>query len=357
MSTDLKLAKFKLDTVLNKARMDFYKPIQIAEVLYHSRIERNINITNKEDYRTQSKKWRDEVSLKLLGKYCKSSSKYQDDVWSETAMPHYILSILDKYNQQSCGVVEKYIYSKLQNKQGIIATIIDYIQTSMSAPQKFYLEYILESFRESKSGMKRSIDKCYEIISYSIFESVLQILEAEIIVKVPKKNYDILEYFGDLAKVLLGVNLEEPEWREIAHIYRVGVTNAADRGLDMWTNFGPAIQVKHLTLDATKAEEVVDQIESDNILIICKDAEASVISIIMRQINWGKRVRGIVTESQLIEWYNRCLRGSYREKIAPKLLEILLNSFKREFPGAESIADFLLERGYSNLKLSPMWKL
>lgn len=357
MSTNLKLAKSKLDIILNKARMDFYKPIQIAEVLYHSRIENNINIRNKEDYRTRSKKWRDEVSLKLLGKYCRSSSKYQDDIWSETAMPPYALSLLDHYNKKSCGIVEKYIYSKLQTKQGVITTIIDYVQTSMYYPQKFYIENILDSFRESRLGMKRSIDKCYEIISYSIFESVLQILEAEITVKVPKKNYDVLEYFEDLAKVLLGITLEEPEWKEITHIHRVGVTNAADRGLDMWTNFCSAIQVKHLTLDATKAEEVVDQIESDNIVIICRDADASVISIIMKQINWGKRVRGIVKESQLIEWYNRCLRGSYRERIAPKLLEILLNSFRKEFPGAEAIPDFLLERGYSNLKPSPMWKL
>ena len=44
-----------------------------------------------------------------------------------------------------------------------------------------------------------------------------------------------------------------------AHIYRVGVTNAADRGLDMWANFGPAIQVKHLTLDSNATQMIVDQ--------------------------------------------------------------------------------------------------
>ena len=34
-----------------------------------------------------------------------------------------------------------------------------------------------------------------------------------------------------------------------ANINRIGVTNAADRGLDMWANFGPAIQIKHLSLN------------------------------------------------------------------------------------------------------------
>ena len=32
--------------------------------------------------------------------------------------------------------------------------------------------------------------------------------------------------------------------------------NAADRGLDMWANFGPAIQVKHLTLDESAVREI-----------------------------------------------------------------------------------------------------
>ena len=31
-----------------------------------------------------------------------------------------------------------------------------------------------------------------------------------------------------------------------AHVYRVGVANAADRGLDMYSNWGPAIQIKRV---------------------------------------------------------------------------------------------------------------
>lgn len=55
-----------------------------------------------------------------------------------------------------------------------------------------------------------------------------------------------------------------------AKIYRVGVTNAADRGLDMYSNWGPAIQVKHLSLDVSLAENIVSDISSDRIVIVCK---------------------------------------------------------------------------------------
>ena len=47
-----------------------------------------------------------------------------------------------------------------------------------------------------------------------------------------------------------------------ARIYRVGVTNAADRGLDMHANWGVAIQIKHLSLDIELAESIISQIQS-----------------------------------------------------------------------------------------------
>lgn len=80
-----------------------------------------------------------------------------------------------------------------------------------------------------------------------------------------------------MARVLLGLDTDEDSWKLPAHVYRVGVTNAADRGLEYVVNFGPAIQVKHLTLDGKLAQTIIDQVENDNIVIVCCDADAEVI--------------------------------------------------------------------------------
>ena len=56
-----------------------------------------------------------------------------------------------------------------------------------------------------------------------------------------------------------------------------GVTNAADRGLDMWANFGMAIQIKHLSLTEELAENVVSSVSSDRIVIVCKNSEEKLI--------------------------------------------------------------------------------
>ncbi len=65
-------AKKALDTVITKSRVHLYKPIQIAEILYHIRMYGDINPLELEEYRTKSKRWRDDVCRVLLGRTCTS---------------------------------------------------------------------------------------------------------------------------------------------------------------------------------------------------------------------------------------------------------------------------------------------
>ena len=60
MNLELQNAKNALDSVIKKSRVHLYKPIQIAEILYRDRVYKDIDINDKESYRTKSKKWRDD---------------------------------------------------------------------------------------------------------------------------------------------------------------------------------------------------------------------------------------------------------------------------------------------------------
>jgi len=64
-SQELLNAKRSLDNLISKQRVAFYKPIQIAEILYRARIgELKTNIhADLESYRNPSKKWRDADTL------------------------------------------------------------------------------------------------------------------------------------------------------------------------------------------------------------------------------------------------------------------------------------------------------
>jgi type II restriction enzyme len=215
---------------------------------------------------------------------------------------------------------------------------------------------LLELFVK-EAGIRRSIDKAYEIVVYSLFETVISALEAKVKVSVSQTSRPILQEFSELAKVLLGVDENKLSWQQTAHIFRVGVTNAADRGLDMWANFGVAVQVKHLTLNEKLASSIANQVESDSIVIVCKDAEAKVIETVLKQIGYGARVRGVVKESDLVRWFEKCLRGKFSDKLAEPLLEKLLKGFEAEFPFSTTLVEFLESRGYNNLSIPRMWKI
>lgn len=350
----LEEAKHRLDLIIGKSRVDLYKPIHIAEVLYRSRTARDFDISKLETFQNPSLRWRNEVTNRLAGKVSTSSARYQHDVWNITAMPIDFLTVLDTENKRTNGAIEKYIYARYGERQGTVSNVISAIKEAK--PETFKLESLLELFIK-ESGIRRSIDKTYEIVVYSLFETVISALEAKVKVSVSETSKPILQEFSDLAKVLLGVDENNLSWEQSAHIFRVGVTNAADRGLDMWANFGVAVQVKHLTLNEKLANSIAKQVESDSIVIVCKDAEAKVIETVLKQIGYGAKVRGIVKESDLIKWYEKCLRGKFSNKLADTLLERLLDGFEAEFPFSKTLAEFLEERNYNNLQTSELWEV
>lgn len=345
-------AKERLDAIIAKARVDLYKPIQIAEVLRRSRLQKDIAILKLETYRNPSLQWRNEVTRCLVGKVSTSSARYQHDVWSDTAMPPRFLEVLDQENRRTQGGVERYIYLRYTARQATVSELIIFIEKT--SPEKFYLKNLLDKFK-IQAGMRRSIDKAYEIIVHSLFETLVVTLRTTVRVCINESQKPLLAEFSELTKILLGLDVEQLSWETPAHIYRVGVTNAADRGLDMWANFGPAIQVKHLTLNKSQIQTIVDQVESDNIIIVCRDADAEVINVVVSQISWGKRVRGIVRESALIEWYDKCLRGKFSKQLAQPLMEQMLQGFQSEFPQSSAIVDFLNERAYLQISEDPIW--
>lgn len=339
----LQEAKARLDAVIGKARVDMYKPIQAAEALRFARCERQIDFSNVAAYKNESLRWRDVVSLRLLGKKSTSSAQFQHNVWDANAMEPRVMMALDTANQADPGCVEAYIYRRVAERTSLVGRIVAHIRSS--TPADFRLEELLNLFIAEK-GLRRSVDKAFEIVTYALLETVVTALGTRVTVEVPEPQMPLLREFEDLATMLLGVSVDAPTHTQMAHLYRVGVTNAADRGLDMWANFGPAVQVKHLTIDADLAHTIVDQVESDHIVVVCKACEAEVIAVVAKQIGWGRRVRAIVTERHLSAWYEKCLRGKFADVLGKRLLEALLVGFATEFPQNNEIGVFMRERGY-----------
>lgn len=345
-------AKAALDNVIKKSRVHLYKPIQVAEILYRDRVYKDINLLSLEDYRTKSKKWRDEVSIVLLGRVSTSSARFQDDLFNDNATPPAVLEVLGQENRRTNGAVEAYIYSKFDNKHEQLSKALAYCLDAKVTT--FNVKKFIDSFW-NEPGLKRSLDKIYEIIVYALFSTLVEAMELEVEVTVKEDAYPLLKEFEDFTQKVMCLDCSTPQHIQEARVYRVGVTNAADRGLDMYSNWGPAIQIKHLSLDLSLAESIVNSVSSDRIVIVCKDAEKDVIVSLLTQIGWRSHIQSIVTENDLIKWYEKALRGSYSDLLGEKLLYCLANEIAEEFPSVDTTPKIIKDRHYEQIS-DPFWK-
>lgn len=349
---DRKEAKNALDKVIQKSRVHLYKPIQVAEILYRDRTVGDIDLSRLETYRTKSKKWRDDICIDLLGRICTSSAKFQDNLFEDNAVPPIMIEVLGEENRRTSGAVEAYIYRLFSNKHSQLEDALNYCLNS--TPKDFDVKTFIDSFW-NEPGLRRSLDKIYEIIVYALFSTLVDALELQVEISVGDDKKELLTEFGDFAKKVMCLDCTHLTYSQDAKVYRVGVTNAADRGLDMYSNWGPAIQIKHLTLDVKLAENIVSGVSSDRIVIVCKDAEKDVIVSLLTQIGWKSHIQSVVTESDLVSWYEKALRGKYSKELGQSLLSCLCEEIAQEFPSVDDLPEALKQRHYENIS-DPFWK-
>ncbi len=355
VNKNLIVAKVTLDRLIQKQRVALYKPIQVAEILYRVRRgELSINDirNNLEMYRNPSKRWRDSVTRLLINQVSTSSQKYQDNLFEANAIPRATLALLAEENNKYEGVVERYIYQQFRKRQQRILRLDELL--AKATVDEFNLADFLSEF-EYERGIRRSIDKAYEIVVYALFNTLIRHLRVKVTLAADPDQIDLLRAFEDFTRLLLGIDSQNPTVCLNAMLYRAGVTNAADRGLDIWANFGPVVQVKHLSLTYELAEDICEEVAADWIVIVCKDAERETIERVCQQL--GQRIRGIITQTDLVRWYEEALRGKFADQLGKDLLESLRQEFQNEFSYTKTFEGFYKEREYDRVSKSssPFW--
>ncbi len=120
-------------------------------------------------------------------------------------------------------------------------------------------------------------------------------------------------------------------------------------------NFGPAIQVKHLTLDSEAIGDICDGITADRIVIVCKESEVTIVDAVIKQLGLQDRLQALITFNDLKNWYGVCLSAKYRDSLGKSLLTDFVREFSNEFPSLAGLTPFLKDRGYSKITLTGEW--
>jgi|GEM_PF-1116214 len=343
-------AKQEIDTMINNARFRCFRPIRVAEILYHSRTEGGFDLSDPQSYRVESGRWRDEVAEDLTGKGSSSSNSYQKDFLDLISKA---LPALDDLNKQNPGVVENYIYTRLkEDKWGGLIDARSYINDADVA--NFSLEEYM-SFTE-ESGLQE--DALMEIAVYALFSAVADFLKAKAKLELENPDEEVLRDFEGFVKMFLGVDPSNPSLETMVRIHRAGFgTYSSDKGVDIGTNFGTMVQVKHVSLTKGTAQKVESQTYVDRIVVVCREADRDIIDNVAKQLGYDK-IRAIVTLRNLVEWYETAF-DEYQESIGESLLENLRTEFNDEFTEGSfripRMEEFMDERGYGEDQLEDMW--
>lgn len=236
-------AKNAIDSLIKKARVHLYKPLQIAEILYRDRTKKDISLPDMETYRNTSKRWRDEVCIRFLGRASTSSARFQDDLFNENAIPPKVLSHLGEINREKNGIVEAYIYRRFHERMSQMSSGLNYCK--QHDEKTFSLQEFINLFWH-EPGLRRSIDKIYEIVVYSLFSALVEAIGVTVEVSMNPDKEEILQEFEEFAKLVIRLSPECHSFKIDAKIHRVGVTNASDRGLDTGANWAKCLLVARM---------------------------------------------------------------------------------------------------------------
>ncbi len=324
---ELSLAREKLDSVIQLSRVEMYKPIQIAEVLREFKTNKTIRPSELETYRNLSRGLRDAVTRELMDKVSTSSMRFQDDLWNESAVPPAALEALFNANQDNR--VEEYIYQHVYAKSNQVIKIREKLGSTKSGED---VEGIFDSF--NVPGLRNSADRLFEVFGLAVLQTQIEGSDFSFSVS---GNWSTVS--GNTGKKLISIAESQVNALELA---KMGHTNAADAGLDIWTNFGVVVSVKNSKLNEELLLKVLSDTPVGLLTVICETVSPGLterLGVVSKN-----RPVVIITHGELVEDAGLLLA---KVKSAEVFTQKFISFFDKEFPLATSLKNFMLKRKYS----------
>ena len=338
---NLKDARERLDSLIRKSRVHFYRPIQVAEVLHQCRLGVIRSVKKIEDYRVRSKHWRDEVSRRILGRVCNSSAAYQDSIFDDGKCSPEALQALADYNNSSGGVVEAYVYGRFRSTSDQVAAVSDYVDKCQ--PKDLSIAAMLTRF-DNSSQLGRSADKVFEICVAALLATMTEAIKLKVRLEWDEKAAESGAE-QELLRAVLGGKPVSGDAFIPARSFRVGSTNAADGGVDIATNFGVVVQIKRRELDLDLVRTAVEAVSAPRLLLACESYAKAALAAYASRI-------ALLDMGVLESWFKACVSGSS----APVVKQKIVDGLNAEFPSVRSFTQFMRDRRYDTIRLPADWK-
>ena len=245
-------------------------------------------------------------------------------------MPPEALTALASAN--SNHRVEEYIYQHVYAKSSQmieIRKVLDDVKTLSD------IENIFALF--NSPGLRSSADRLFEVFALSVLQT--QIEKSDFTFSLKGNSTSIS---GVTGKKLISIAEGQGNDLELA---KMGHTNAADAGLDIWTNFGVVVSVKNYNLDEDLFIKVLSDTPVGLLVVICETVAKNVERDLLKLSN--SRPVVLITRKELFEDAGRLLNHADHSIV---FVRKLISFYDKEFPLTVTLENFMKKRNY---KISP----
>ena len=136
------------------------------------------------------------------------------------------------------------------------------------------------------------------------------------------------------------INATDGQAKELM-LAKIGHTNAADAGLDIWTNFGVVISVKNYNLDVELFQKVLSDTPIGFLVIVCETLSPNLLKL-YKNVSNGRSVM-FITKKELYDDAENIFADKIRSK---KFVARFLYFYDSEFPLTVTLEEFMAERQY-----------
>lgn len=173
------------------------------------------------------------------------------------------------------------------------------------------------------------IDKIYEIVVYAFLDTLQLFLNTQAGVELDCETKRLAKDFRLIQNFFLRLDKDTDGFSP--NYFHLNATRSKNGERKRLPSTETAIKIKYIAIDNDTVPVNAHSMTNEQMIIVCTDAEKAVIQQLTVLFGLEDRIRGIIPEHTLFEWYHMCINPQYINSMGKPVIETLNKRFTQEY--------------------------